>query len=45
MLEENQDFFEELGKQTTDESKRLKKSTDLDEIFGLEGSFKKLEVD
>lgn len=44
-LENNMEFFKEHAKQITDESKRIEKSTDFNKIFGLEGTFKKLEVD
>ncbi|XP_044763483.1 alpha-tocopherol transfer protein-like isoform X3 [Coccinella septempunctata] len=45
MLEKNEQFFKDQEAQITDESKRVEKSTDLNKIFGLEGTFKKLEVD
>ncbi|XP_044763532.1 alpha-tocopherol transfer protein-like [Coccinella septempunctata] len=45
MLEKNVEFFKDQEKQINDESKRVEKSTDFNKIFGLEGTFKKLEVD
>lgn len=45
MLEEKFEFFEELEKQITDETKRVRKSSDVDQIFGLEGTFKMLDID
>lgn len=45
LLDQNMEFFKEQERQTNDESKRVEKSTDFNKIFGLEGTFKKLEVD
>ncbi|KAL3271231.1 hypothetical protein HHI36_021725 [Cryptolaemus montrouzieri] len=44
-LEKNEEFFKMQEKQVTDESKRVEKAKDYNKIFGLEGTFKKLEVD
>ncbi|KAK5638639.1 hypothetical protein RI129_012934 [Pyrocoelia pectoralis] len=41
----NMDFIEELEKKISDESKRLQKSSRVNDLFGMEGSFKKLDID
>nr|XP_022905855.1 alpha-tocopherol transfer protein-like isoform X1 [Onthophagus taurus] len=45
IIEDNADFLLENEKLKTDESKRMGKRTNYDNIFGVEGSFKKLELD
>lgn len=44
-LEENAEFFCELEKQVVDESKRLEKTEYRETMFGIEGTFKKLNID
>ena len=41
----HRDFFMEEEKYGTDESKRPGKPMNSDSLFGIEGSFRKLEVD
>ncbi|XP_045468478.1 alpha-tocopherol transfer protein-like [Harmonia axyridis] len=45
IFEENEEFFKEQEKQITDESKRLEKLDNYSNIFGLDGTFRKLELD
>ncbi|KAK9892505.1 hypothetical protein WA026_020494 [Henosepilachna vigintioctopunctata] len=45
LVENNSEFFQYQQQQVTDESKRIEKSKDYSEILGLEGTFKKLDVD
>lgn len=42
---ENKEMLEFLDSQCIDESKRLNKSRNLENIYGLEGNFKKLDID
>ncbi|XP_031330963.1 alpha-tocopherol transfer protein-like [Photinus pyralis] len=44
-LNDTSDFIEEDEKRVIDESKRLQKSSRFDHVFGMEGTFKKLELD
>lgn len=44
-LRENQDFFIKEQQQLVDESKRPGKPESVNSIFGVEGSFKKLDID
>lgn len=44
-LKENADFFSELERQTVDESKRTEKTDYKENVFGIEGTFKKLNID
>ncbi|CAD7012619.1 unnamed protein product [Ceratitis capitata] len=44
-LDENREYFKENKNYGTDESLRLGKPIDFDNLFGVEGSFRKLEVD
>lgn len=44
-LKENVDFFLELEKQVVDESKRAEKTEYRENMFGIEGTFKKLNID
>lgn len=41
----NMDFIVMDEKKVSDESKRLQKSTRVNDLFGIEGSFKKLDID
>ncbi|KAB0791292.1 hypothetical protein PPYR_03092 [Photinus pyralis] len=45
MVLENMDFVMEDEKKVADESKRLQKSNKFDSLFGIEGTFKRLEID
>lgn len=45
LLLENVDFFKENEKIKTDESKRIGKPKNATDLFGIEGSFKKLDID
>lgn len=42
---DNVDFFEELEKQVVDETKRTEKTDYKENVFGIEGTFKKLNID
>jgi len=42
---ENRDFFLESEKHGVDESKRVEKSRNFDSLFGVEGSFRQLNID
>ena len=44
-VEENRDFLMEQEKYRSDESKRIGKPKTADELFGMEGSFRKLNLD
>ncbi len=44
-LEDNRDFLLQQEKYRSDESKRPGKPKTTEEIFGIEGSFRKLNVD
>lgn len=41
----NEHFFEEEALQVVDESKRPKDIKIINDVFGLDGTFKKLEID
>ncbi|KAF5296041.1 hypothetical protein FQA39_LY12663 [Lamprigera yunnana] len=45
LFKEESEFFSEHEKLIADESKRLGKVTNVDDLFGVEGSFKKLSID
>jgi hypothetical protein len=44
-LEEYRDWFKEEAAFRVDESKRLGKAKSSGTVFGIEGSFKKLDID
>lgn len=44
-LTENVEFFNELEKQVVDETKRIEKADYQENMFGIEGTFKKLNID
>lgn len=44
-VEDNRDFLLRQQKYIADESKRVGKPKTSEELFGIEGSFRKLEVD
>ncbi|GJQ85284.1 hypothetical protein Trydic_g23182 [Trypoxylus dichotomus] len=45
LLRDNADFLEELEKDKADLSKKLEARQDLDNIFGIDGSFRRLNID
>ncbi|KAF5284626.1 hypothetical protein FQA39_LY16984 [Lamprigera yunnana] len=45
LFKEEFEFFSENEKLIADESKRLGKATNVNDLFGVEGSFKKLSID
>lgn len=45
LLQDHEKFFEEEAKLRVDESKRAGKAKSAGDIFGMEGSFKKLDLD
>ncbi|KAF5300663.1 hypothetical protein FQA39_LY19131 [Lamprigera yunnana] len=45
LFKDESEFFSEHEKLFADESKRLGKVTNVDDLFGVEGSFKKLSID
>lgn len=42
---DNVDYYLAEEKKTTDESKRVGKPKGVNEVFGVEGTFKKLDID
>lgn len=45
MLLENEEYFEKEETKRVDESKRVGKPKTSNDLFGIEGSFKKLDID
>jgi hypothetical protein len=45
LLERYRNWFKEEGALRVDESRRLGKPKNAGEIFGMEGSFKKMDID
>lgn len=44
-LKDYEDYFKEEEHLVVDESKRVAKIKDVSEVFGIEGTFKKLDID
>ncbi|XP_045453970.1 uncharacterized protein LOC123663324 [Melitaea cinxia] len=44
-LKDNKQYFEEEGRKRVNESLRLNGKTNVEDLFGTQGSFKKLEID
>lgn len=42
---DNRDFFDESKNHRVDETKRVEKSKNLESLFGVEGSFRQLNID